>query len=183
MIRRIVLVLLLAALVPAGCATVSSGRFSNPTAFPSHDADAVALVARRVLMELRFDLVYPEAAEGRIETEPLTGASWFEFWRADTIGAMQIAESSLHTTRRRALVSVTRKDAGSEVLVKVTKQRRSSPNTNPDNISRSYDLYDTEDSELARQNELAETMYEWVDMGRDELLEQSILERIHAVLK
>lgn len=182
MMRRLGLVLVLAALAPAGCATVSAGRFTNPSALPSVDVPTAELVARRVLMELRFDLVYPQASEGRVETDPLTGASWFEFWRMDTIGAMESLESSLHTTRRRAVVTVSPKDGGSEVLVKVTKERKSAPRTGPDNIGRAYDLYDTEDSELTRENEVAEE-FQWLDMGRDELLEQRILERIHAALK
>jgi hypothetical protein len=44
-------------------------------------------------------------------------------------------------------------------------------------------LYNPEDTDLMRQDALAETEYEWVDMGRDPLLEEYILERIHAAMQ
>jgi len=172
------LLVLVAAMTAAGCATVASGRFSNPMTFTEADADTVEHVARRVLMELRFDIVYPESSEGRLATDPLTGASWFEFWRHDTVGTMERVESSLHTTRRRATVSISPKDGGSEVFVKVVKQRKSAPGQMPVTIGETFSIYRTEETDLMRQSELAPTKYEWVDMGRDELLEQRILERI-----
>lgn len=167
-----------AAMTAAGCATVASGRFSNPMTFTETDADTVEQVARRVLMELRFDVEYPQSSEGHLATDPLTGASWFEFWRKDTIGAMQRLESSIHTTRRRATVSISPTDGGSQVFVKVIKQRKSAQGLGPETIGESFNIYDTQDMDLVRQNELAPTAYEWLDMGRDELLEQNILHRI-----
>ena len=181
--RALSLLLLGSAVTAAGCATVASGRFSNPMTFTETDAETVEHVARRVLMELRFDIVYPEASEGRLATDALTGASWFEFWREDTIGRMQRLESSLHTIRRRATVSISPKDRGSQVFVKVVKQRKSAPGLGPETMAESFNIYGIEDTDLMRQNELAPTTYEWLDMGRDELLEQDILERILTGLK
>lgn len=179
-LKRLVLT---AALAAAGCATVASGRFANPTTFTDTDADTLEHVARRVLMELRFDVEYPEASEGRLATEALTGASWFEFWRMDTIGTMQSLASSIHTVRRRATVSISPKDGGSQVFIKVVKERKSAPGLGPETMGESFNLYNTEDTDLMRQNELAPTAYEWVPMGRDDLLEQNILERIHVGLR
>jgi len=177
------LLLLCAAMTGSGCATGASGRFSNPMTFAGTDAETVEHVARRVLMELRFDLEYPESSEGRLATDVLTGASWFEFWREDTLGTMQSLESSLHTIRRRATVSISPKDSGSQVFVQVVKQRKSAPGLGPETMAETFNIYGTEDTDLMRQNELAPTLYEWVDMGRDELLEQDILERILTSLK
>ena len=182
--RRVLSVLLLcAAVVAGGCARVASGRFGNPMAFTETDADTVEHVARRVLMELRFNIEYPESSEGRLATDSLTGASWFEFWREDTIGRVQSLESSIHTIRRRATVSISPKGDGSQVFVKVVKERKCAPDTSPDTLGETFNIFDSEDTDLMRQNELAPTAYEWVDMGRDELLEQDILERILISLK
>lgn len=181
--RALSLLLLGAAVTAAGCATVASGRFSNPMTFTETDAETVEHVARRVLMELRFGIVYPESSEGRVTTDALTGASWFEFWRKDTIGRVQSLESSLHTIRRRATVSISPKDRGSQVFVKVVKERKSAPGLGPESMAETFNIYGIEDTDLMRQNELAPTTYEWVDMGRDELLEQDILERILTNLK
>jgi len=176
--------LLLAVLLPAGgCATVATGHFSNPSAFADTPPSTLEEVALRTLMELRFTLVLPQARPGLIETEPLTGASWFEFWRKDTIGRVQVAEASLHTIRRRAIVSVSPEGSGSKVAVRVVKERKCAPGSTPSSLGESFNVYETEDTELMRQDALAETEYQWVEMGRDELLEQYILERIHASLR
>jgi len=174
--------LVFAALTVVGCQTVPSDRFDNPSTFATIKAHSVEVVARDVLMELRFEPIIPEKSKGLIETYPLTGASWFEFWRADTRGKSQVAEASIHTIRRRATVSVSPKDAGAQLVVRVHKERLSAPGTSPDSIGQSLNLYEVEDTDLMRQDALAETRYEWIPLGRDMLLEQYILERIHARL-
>jgi len=175
--------LLAAAMAAGGCATVSESRFPNPSPFADTDADTVEQVATRILMELRFEPVIPAKSKGHIETEPVTGASWFEFWRKDTIGRVQVAESSLHTIRRRATVSVSPKGGGSQVFVKVIKERASAPGTMPTSFGSTFSMHNLEDTDLTRRDALEETHYEWVRMGRDPLLEQYILERIHMALK
>jgi len=177
-------VLVLAAAVTAGgCATVSESRFPNPSAFTDTDADTVEDVAARILMELRFEPVIPVKSKGHVETQPVTGASWFEFWRKDTIGRMQVAEASLHTIRRRATVSITPSDGGSQVFVKVVKERASAPGSMPASFGSTFSMHNLEDTDLMRRDALEETHYEWVRMGRDPLLEQAILERIHLALQ
>jgi len=177
-------VLLLAATVAAGgCATVSEGRFANPSPFTDTDAGTVEQVARRVLMELRFEPVIPAKSKGHIETQPLTGASWFEFWRKDTIGRVQVAESSLHTVRRRAMVTVSPKDGGSQVFVQVIKERAAAPGTMPTSFGYALSQHNVESTNLMRQDALEETDYVWVRTGRDPLLEQYILEQIHLALQ
>jgi hypothetical protein len=175
--------MLAAVLAAGGCATVSEGRFANPSVFTDTDAATVEKVAGRVLMGLRFEPVVPAKSKGLIETKPLTGASWFEFWRKDTIGRAQVAESSLHTVRRRATVSISPKNGGSQVFVKVIKERASAPGSMPTSFGYTFSMHDDEQSNLVRQDALEETRYEWVRMGRDPLLEQHILERIHLALQ
>jgi hypothetical protein len=166
----------------AGCARVSEMRLANPMALTGADPATAEQVARRVLTEMRFPIEYPSARPGLVATGPLTGDSWFEFWRKDTVGSHQIAESSLHTVRRRVIVSVAPKGQGCEVLVRVAKERLSAPGVAPEQISGAVSLYDPRDSDLQRQDALAVTKYQWIDMGRDEALEQRILDRIQTAL-
>jgi hypothetical protein len=176
--------LMLAAMAAAGgCATVSEGRFANPSVFTDTDATTAEEVAGQVLMGLRFEPVIPAKSKGHIETQPVTGASWFEFWRKDTIGRMQVAESSLHTIRRRATVSISPKDGGSQVFVQVIKERASAPGSGPTSFGRTFGVHDVEEDSLMRYDPLEERGVEWVRMGRDPLLEQYILERIHLALR
>lgn len=177
-------VLVLAAMAAAGgCATVPEGRLPNPSVFSDTQVDTAEDVATRVLMELRFEPVIPQKSKGHIETQPLTGASWFEFWRKDTIGRTQVAESSLHTVRRRATVSISPKDGGSQVFVRVFKERASAPGSGPTSFGYSFNIHEVEDTDLMRQDAIEEDEYDWLPMGRDPLLEQYILDRIHLALK
>jgi hypothetical protein len=174
---------LAAALTAAGAGCRGAGRLENPLALRGIDADTVESVARRVLEELRFEIEYPEASEGRIATRGLTGASWFEFWRGDTLGANQRIESSLHTTRRRVTVAITPVASGSEIFVQVTKERLTAPNQGPESIGETYSLYGFQISKMFEPDEIAPTPYKWVDVGRDDLLEQKILVRLERRLQ
>ena len=164
------------ALAAAGCA--ERVRLDNPLLLRGADADMTENVARRILQDLRFEIEYPEASKGRIATRGLTGASWFEFWREDTLGTDQRIESSLHTTRRRVTVAITPVASGSEVFVQVTKERLTAPNLGPESIGQAYSLYDFQISKMYERDEIAPTHYKWLDVGRDELLEQDILARL-----
>ena len=164
--------------VAAGCTRAPGVRFPNPMPLSSVDVAAVENAARGILRDMRFDLVYPPGKAGLVETEPMTGASWFEFWREDTVGRYQTAESSLHTIRRRVTVTAAPASQGSQVAVKVEKQRMSSPNSAPHHLSAAYNIHRPQNSDLVRQDEMAPQQYQWIDAGRDEALEQRILEQI-----
>ena len=140
-------------------------------------------IAEDVLSRLHFTVAKADAESGIITTKPLAGGQFFEFWRKDTSGRVQSLESSIHTIRRRGTVSISPKGEGSQVFVKVVKERKCAPGTSPDTLGETFNIFDTEDTDLMRQNQLDPTDYEWVDMGRDDLLEQDILERILINLK
>jgi len=178
MLRGLSLLVLAAMAVLAGCAHAPSVRFENPMTFADTDAGTLEKVSRCVIQELNFQIEQPQAIEHRIQTDPLTGASWFEFWRPDTVGRFQRWESSLHTIQRRVIITVTPKEKGAEILVRVVKERQSAPNAGPGSIAYTFDIYDLEHSELTRFNEMNPVYFDWVEIGRDDALEQCILERI-----
>ena len=180
--RALAVLLLVTAAMLAGCARAPEARFPNPMALPSSDIATVEKVAERVLLEMNFEVVYPQSKPGRIDTENLTGANWFEFWRDDSVGNFQRVESSLHTIRRKVHVQATPAPTGCQVEVKVVKERLSAPGTSPSGISQTYDLYNPRKTSLARQDEFKETQYTWLPMDRDDALEQVILERIQGRL-
>jgi len=177
-----VVILSVAAAALAGCTGGHAVRLGNPLAVPGTTLATAEKVSQRVLQELRFQIVYPRIAEGRIETGPVTGASWFEFWREDTARDQRL-ESSLHTTRRRVAIAISPKETGVEILVKAAKQRLSAPGAGPMSLGESVGAHTARDrSLLSRWDDLAPTSYEWIDMGRDEDLEQLILGRVQRSL-
>ncbi len=180
-------ILMLAAASLGGCTaseTVSMD-LDNPAVLSETDAETAEEVARRVLRELRFEVVYPEASPGHLETRGLTGASWFEFWRLDT-PADQRYESSFHTIRRRVSLSVSpREGGGSQVFVQVTKARLALASDDPSYIAQPFTLYRSDVRKTARPDPLEEATERggvWVDQGRDGVLEQEILGRIAAAV-
>ena len=180
--RALAVLLLVTAAMLAGCARAPEARFPNPMALPSSDIATVEKVAERVLLEMNFEVVYPQSKPGRIDTENLTGANWFEFWRDDSVGSFQRIEASLHTIRRRVRMQVTPAPAGSEIAVKIDKERLSATGTSPSGISQAYDIYNPRKTSLARYDEFKETQFVWMSEGRDDDLEQLILERIQGRL-
>jgi hypothetical protein len=176
------LAILLAAavVVLGGCA--QPARLANPLDIPTADADRVAKVTERVLQELRFQLEYPKVVPERIETEFLTGASWWEFWREDTVGAYQTTESSFHTIRRRVSVALKPLDTGTEIGVRVSKERMSNPGVGPMDIANSWGVHMYYKLPLIRPDELKPAGEQWIDQGRDDALEQQILDRVQRYL-
>ena len=174
------LLALAAMLLPAtaGCATRAM-HLSNPLPLPGTSPETAEGLARRTLEGLQFELVYPEARPGHLETRPMVGASWFEFWRQDTIGSDQVLESSLHTIRRRAAVAVGPTEKGSEVAVTVVKERLSAPRQEPPPIGAGYSLYRSPSVPMDRPDELAAGRETWIEEGRDVRLEQEVLSRIY----
>ena len=177
--------LAIVAAAAAGCARAPDARYPNPLTFATTDSATIEAVARRVLWDMRFDILYPESREGVLETEPLTGASWFEFWRDDTVGRDQRTEASFYTIRRRVTVEVKPvpgSENGAEAVVKVLKQRLSAPQAAVGQISGGFDIYNPNHSDLTRRDELIGSTHEWIDVGRDEACEQYILQKIQARL-
>jgi hypothetical protein len=165
-------------LLAAGCARQAM-HHPNPMPLPGTNVESAERLARRALEDLRFEMVRPEAAPGRLETRPLVGASWFECWRQDTVGSDQVLESSLHTIRRRAAVAITGTATGSQVAVTVTKERLSAPQQEPPPIGAGYSLYRSPSIPMDRPDDLAARDETWLDEGRDPLLEQRILSGIY----
>lgn len=175
--RELATVLLALAAAAGGCGGAAV-RHENPMPLAGVEPPEAAEAARQVLRDMRFEVVRPDAGPGRIETEPLVGASWFEFWRQDTIGCDQVAEASLHTVLRRVSVSVAPAEGGSEVAVTAVKGRRSVPGEGEPGVGESFSLYRTPRMTMERPDALRDGAETWVEMGRDTRLEQRILSRI-----
>jgi hypothetical protein len=170
-------VVLLASL-GGGCARALEMRDDVSPGSCGADPATVEKAARQILTDMRFTVIYPASRPYRVETEWLTGDSWFEFWRDDTVGDFQIAESSLHTIRRRVIIDIKAAGQGSEVSVKVLKVRGSAPDLAPQNVSAAFSIYTPQATDLVVRDELGKSAFRWMPMKNDSLLEQRLLDRI-----
>jgi len=122
--------ILLAALVLAvGCTNytepVVEGRNLTPA---EKQFNAVWDASLDVLGESYFPIDRRDRREGIIQTEPIVGKSFFEFWRKDGATPAATAESSLHTIYRIATVRIRPVgDGGYEPRVEVRTYRSNRP--------------------------------------------------------
>lgn len=116
--------------------------------------------------------------EGRLETSYRIGASLSEPWRKDGTAGFERLQSTLQSIRRRALVFVRPAGAGYEVEVVVQKEL--------EHTDRSLDATEgtaitSRDNTVSRREEERKhgpVTLGWIPLGRDESLEQVILQDI-----
>ena len=177
-VMRVCLSVLLAATVAAGCGQAAA-PLENPMRLAVTDRNFLRKGIDDVLQGMFFEVEMPPRSEERIDTAPLVSAYPFEFWRPDTVGPRQHAESTLSTIRRKVTVSVTPTGTGSDVAVAVEKQRLSAPGSESSLVGQTYSLYGVSPTSMYRQDELEPPGGTWLDEGRDAELEQVILSRIY----
>ena len=163
---------------------------ARPTGDPEFDATWDAAVA--ALAKYRFKVDRADRRAGVITTFPLVGRHWFEFWRRDAVTRTDIAESALHTIRRRVTVTVTRREVSAgpdewraeyDVGVVVTKSRSNRPAPHVTSTSEAYDMFrqPTEIRRIGAPGEGSGSKDGSTPLGRDEKLEQLILDRIRSI--
>ena len=116
--------------------------------------------------------------EGRFETPWQTGATLFEPWRNDSVGAFNRWQSALQTIRRKATVRVIPAAGGYEIGVQVNKQLE---DLNRPELASAGAAALRNDASLPtdRLNPIdrIRASSRWIDIGRDEPLEQEMLRR------
>lgn len=128
--------------------------------------------------EQRVQLTGGVMTEGRFETQWQTAATIFEPWRRDTVGSFNRWQSTLQTLRRRAIVRVTPAAGGYEIGVRVDKQLE---DLDRPELATAGAASLRNDSSLPsdRVNPINRVRgsERWIDIGRDEPLEQALLRR------
>jgi hypothetical protein len=140
-------------------------------------------IAEDVLAEMYFTIDKADAERGYIETKPLPGAQFFEFWRSDNIGAFSSAEANLHSIRRVAQLTVGQQDEELCISCDVRVYRLNMPESAHGGISSSSHAYQMFSESVASIQKLKispeqEEGSAWLDLGEDELLASEILRRI-----
>ena len=163
-----------------GCQAPAAPTAPTETVLRIPDRDAFLDTSLSVLRRYDLPPKYVDRASGRVVTERTTGGQWFELWRADSRGAYQALESSLHTVGRIATISVEPLDSAEQcrVSVRVDKERYSAPERQITTASGALRIY----SERVPTNEglrrAASARAHWVPLGRDALLESFLLARL-----
>ncbi len=62
--------------------------------------------AADTLGQIHFEIEKSDVEAGIVRSRPLRSAQFFEFWRDDTVGSSNWAESNLHTIRRTVELAI-----------------------------------------------------------------------------
>jgi hypothetical protein len=144
------------------------------------DRASAMRMAEDTLGEMHFSIEKSDSEQGLIRTRPLAGAQFFEFWRKDSVGAFNQAESNLHSIRRVVEMDVSREENRLCISCNVNVQRLNLPERPLRGRGRGYEMFSVSGPTMqslildAEQRELMS----WVDLGRDGQLETKILKRI-----
>jgi hypothetical protein len=117
--------------------------------------------------------------EGRLETQWASGSTILEPWRRDSVGAFNRWQSTLQTIRRRAVIRVIPSAGGYELDVRVDKQLEDL--SRPERASAGAASLRNEADLSAESGGGVNAIIgsdRWIDIGRDEALEQRILGRL-----
>ena len=160
----------------SGCATLPGQApvVSNPIFVRANNSDEAWERTVDVVHDYLFEIERENKLGGVLETRYKTGANSFEPWHRDSVGAVNRAESTLQSIRRKAFLSVTPVEGGFMVGVEAHKELEdiaraaNSPGaaTFLDNNPLQRDL-----NPVVGQA----TPSGWIPKGRDMALEQSML--------
>jgi len=161
--------LMACALMLAGCARQQKYETVEQICVSDMDNAEVMQIAEDVLAKMHFTIDKADSESGVIKTRPLPGAQFFEFWRSDNVGAFNAAEANLHSIRRIAQVDINSQDGKLYIGCDVQVQRLSLPE--PHQLSQT----------LGQLTQI--TGAEWIDLGKDTMLETEILKRIEQQIR
>ena len=161
--------------------------FANPTFLPcaNHEYVWESLVDVvddyfAIEQEEPVRLVGNVMTEGRLDTFPAVGSTFFEPWRHDSANPYEKLESTLQSIRRRALVRVIPADRGFWVDVAVFKELEDVKSPTGSTTGSATFRYNTTLTRVVGPVQEQEIHEGWIPLGRDTALEQRILEQLLA---
>jgi hypothetical protein len=177
--------LITCALMLTGCARQQQYEPIEQLCVPNLDKHEAMQIAEDVLARMCFAVEKVDHESGVIRTRPLSGAQFFEFWRADNVGAFNTAEANLHSIRRAVELNIQQEDEGLRITCDVQVQRLSLPERQVSSSARAYRMFSKSASSMQRLELSPEQKkgMAWVDLGNDTKLATEILKRIEEQIR
>ncbi len=170
------------ALCLAGCQMAKAPMDpAEPVCLQQITSEDIILTAEEVLSDMQFHVEKLDAPNGYLKTGPISGSQFFQFWRKDTRGAYNWAETNMHSIQRMVEVHVQSEGGQNCVQCVVDMRRLSLPEQRLAGIANLVGLFSGGDSAM-RELEVPENRITWIPLGRDGNLEKYILERIRRQL-
>ncbi len=176
------------AVLLVGCQAPGQPTGPTETVLRIPDYEAFFDASLSVLRFYDFPPDRVDRTRGLVVSRPTTSGQWFEWWRVDSPGAYQLAESSLHTLRRIVTVNVepaagsTESEGTYNVRVQVDKSRYSTPERQITTTSGALAIYSEQVPTVEGLRGPASRGAQWVPLGRDPLLESFLLAKLSTAL-
>jgi len=137
-------------------------------------------IAEDVLAKMHFTLEKADHQSGVIRTRPLPGAQFFEFWRADNVGAFNAAEANLHSIRRTVELNIGQENERLCITCDVQVQRLNLPEHQVSSSARAYRMFSESSPSMQKLKLTPEQKrgVAWISLGKDTRLATEILQRI-----
>jgi hypothetical protein len=158
---------------------------AQPVCLEAISQDKLMQIVEKTLISMQFEIEKYDVENGILRTRPLTGGQFFEPWRSDNAGGFNTAEANLQSIQRTAEMTFQPQQTGVCMQCVVTTQRLSLPEEALKGYNNAPALYTASDrskQRLEMDKERLEKMT-WIDLGRDEMLEQKILKKIQQMIE
>lgn len=176
-----------AALAWSGCALMPGGRpgavaAANPLPVQAGNEEVLWERTIDVLHQYHFRIERENRVARVIETEPRVGSGWLEPWHRDSVGVGNRLESSLQSIRRRVVVTMIPAESPGQFFVSVQalKEREDLQGLAANSPGAATFL---ESRPLDRDLDPVvgqSTPSDWIPLGRDLALEQSLVASLQA---
>ena len=179
-ISQLLLTVFLAVFILTGCcaepAQTTAGKIC-----PAVDKHQAFSAAQHIIEDMYFVIDKADEEQGFISTRPLGAAQFFEFWRSDTVGSYNFAESNMQSITRIAEITITPNGHNVCIDCTVKVRRLSLPQRQANFATEVPCLFTKSDESLQRLrlNKDQKKDTRWVDMGPDARLQARILDRIN----
>ena len=156
----------------------------EPKCLSSIDIDSAMKASEKVLVGMNFVIDKADPNLSLITTKSLVGGQFFELWRKDNVGGYNRAMSNLHTIQRIVELGFNENQGQVCIVCKVTIERLSIPEKQIDSTAGTYSMFSrsSEAEQRLSLNAEQEAKMEWIDIGRDNQLENVILNKINKAL-
>ena len=134
----------------------------------------------KISLEDRVRVVGNVLTEGRIETFPTAGATFFEPWRKDSATPYEKMYSTLQSMRRHAVVRVAPTAGGYSIEVAVFKELEDVSRPEHSTVGTATLRHDGTLVRVQGGAATSPATLGWIPLGRDLSLEQQILAEIRA---
>ena len=115
-----------------------------------------------------------------MRTRPLAGGQFFEVWRQDNRGGYNKGMANLHSIQRTAELKFSENNGQMCINCNVKLERLSIPEKETDSAARAYYMFSDskEESQTLKLNKEQKEKMDWVNLGRDNGLEEYILKKV-----